>query len=485
MAGTVSIFGKRQRYNIKESYSHDSKGVIRNSINELNPNVVRIEPLGPSARQAFLGPVHSTADALKLRMAYAMNPDSFKPFYGILTPSDLRELSIRFNSVWTEETGKSSFERAMQILKSPAVAMPLGAGVGETVGQAAGYGTTGFGVGTAAGALMSFLRNGKSDDAGQSDSLVGKLSSFVKNVSGRLGSSMELYGIDSSSTGAATMKTFSNSSMDVPSSLNFTWYMPEQEDLFRLSIHRLLQLAYVRSAYTDKNDFFERLKDATNSGMQQSFVNAKTLKDSLSGVGTAWKSAGDSVVSTGEVIAAQTPVAKKVVEGDNGRASDAVVNAVGSGVSVGNGIGAAITKMTDAVGGTIDENAREMGENGRFSNVDKQNVVDGMNGVVAKVLEAYMLGSTFLGANFVLVPNPVRVTVGNILDIEPMVITSVDITPSKELFVNSIGANIPVTMGVKVGLTQWMTPGPNHDFVHLIGDNLFYPIPGKKTAIGK
>ena len=91
------IFGKRTRYSIKESYKQDAKGAIHNSLYELNPNVVRIEPLGPAARQAFLGPIHAAADALKLRMAYAMNPEAFKPFYGILTPGDLRSLNIMFS----------------------------------------------------------------------------------------------------------------------------------------------------------------------------------------------------------------------------------------------------------------------------------------------------------------------------------------------------------------------------------------------------
>ena len=86
-----------------------------------------------------------------------------------------------------------------------------------------------------------------------------------------------------------------------------------------------------------------------------------------------------------------------------------------------------------------------------------------------------------MGANFVLVPNPVRLTIGNILDVEPMVITNVVINPSEELFINSIGASIPVTMKVTVTLSQWMTPGPDHDFIRLIGDKLFYPIPMKNS----
>lgn len=90
-----------------------------------------------------------------------------------------------------------------------------------------------------------------------------------------------------------------------------------------------------------------------------------------------------------------------------------------------------------------------------------------------------------MGANFVLVPNPVRLTIGNILDVEPMVIENVSITPSEELFINSIGASIPVTMKVTVTLKPWMTPGPNHDFIHLIGDNLFYPIPQKDADKAK
>jgi len=476
------IFGKRTRYGIKESYVKDAQGIIRNSLHELNPNVVRIEPLGPAARQAFLGPVHAAADALKLRIAYAMNPDAFKPFYGILTPNDLKALTISFNSNWDKQNPKESFERAVEILKSPAVAMPLGANVGETIGEAfGGHNATGFGFGTAAGALASFISN----DTSKGKSFVDKVASFVGGIGDKLGSSMETFGMESTSTGASTLKKYGGASMEIPAKLTFTWYMPEQEDLFRLSIHRLLQLAYVRKAYTNKSDFYDNLKAATNSGMQQSFINAKNLKDSLSGVATAWVDAGEAIFNVAEANVMEIPGLRQLVETNNGQAGDGVVDAAGTGVSIGNTIAKYVSDMAKSLGDTFDNNAKEMQENGRFSDANKQNLVDGMNVVITKVLEAYMEGSTFMGANFVLVPNPVRLTIGNILDVEPMVIENVSITPSEELFINSIGASIPVTMKVTVTLKPWMTPGPNHDFIHLIGDNLFYPIPQKDSDKAK
>lgn len=480
------IFGKRTRYSIKESYKQDAKGAIHNSLYELNPNVVRIEPLGPSARQAFLGPVHAAADALKLRMAYAMNPDAFKPFYGILSPADLSMLRISFSSNWKEEQAKTSFDRAVEILKSPAVAMPLGASAGEAIGDAVGgYDATGFGLGTAAGAITSFMLNNKVDDKNKSNSLVGKLTSAVGGIAEKLGSSMEVYGIDSASTGASTLRTYGGSNMSLPINLNFTWYMPEQEDLFRLSIHRLLQLAYVRKAYTDKKDFFYNLKAATKSGMQQSFINAKNLKDSLKGVADAWITAGKTVIDVAEANITELGGVKTLIESENGQARTGVVDAAGSGVKVGNAIAQTIRDAVEALGVKIDQNAKEMSENGRFADANKQNLVDGMNEVISKVLDAYIQGSTFMGGNFVLVPNPVRVTIGNVLDVEPMVIEKVNIVPSEELFINSIGASIPVTMKVSVQLSPWMTPGPNHDFIRLIGDNLFYPIPTKSSDKSK
>ena len=480
------IFGKRTRYAIKESYKKDAKGALHNSLYELNPNVVRIEPLGPAARQAFLGPIHAASDALKLRMAYAMNPDAFKPFYGILTPNDLRELSITFSSTWSQGNPKESFNHAVELLKSPAVAMPLGASAGEAIGEAfGGYNATGFGLGTAVGAITSFVMNNKADNQNKTNSLLGKLTSVVGDISEKLGSSMELYGMESSSTGASTLKTFGGSKMEFPVNLTFTWYMPEQEDLFRLSIHRLLQLAYVRKAYTDKKDFFDNLKAATNSGMQQSFINAKNLKDSLKGVADSWITAGKTVIDVVEANVTELGGVKGLIETENGQARSGIVDAAGSGVKVGNAIGQIIKDAADALGVKIDQNAKEMSENGRFSDANKQNLVDGMNEVITKVLDAYRQGSTFMGANFVLVPNPVRVTIGNVLDVEPMVIDSVNIIPSEELFINSIGASIPVTMKVRVSLSQWMTPGPNHDFIHLIGDNLFYPIPTKSSDKSK
>lgn len=477
------IFGKRTRYGVRESYAKDAKGIIHNSTNELNPNVVRIEPLGPAARQAYLGPVHAAADALKLRMAYAMNPDAFKPFYGILTPADLSSLAIKFHTTWKEETGKSSFERATQILKSPAVLMPLGASAGEAIGNAfGGYNASGFGLGAAGGALASFIMSGPVDDKEKDNSLTSKLTSFMGDIGKRLGSSMELYGMDSSSTGASTLRTFGGSSMRISHTLNFTWYMPEQEDLFRLSIHRLLQLAYVRNAYTDRKDFYDNLKAATNSGMQQSFINAKNLKDSLKGVGDAWIDAGSAVLNVGEAILGDAPGVRTLSENKNARLSDGVVDAAGSGVSVGNAIGNTISDGLNMVGNDIDQNAADISDDGQFADVNKQNIVDDMNTVIGKVLQAYIEGSKFMGANFVLVPNPVRITIGNVLDIEPMVIDDVSIKPSEELFINSIGASIPVTMKVSVTVSPWMTPGPNHDFIHLIGDNLFYPIPNKDSG---
>lgn len=482
MAEENGRFGKRTRYSVKESYAQDAKGIIHNSINELNPNVVRIEPLGPAARQAFLGPVHAAADALKLRMAYAMNPEAFKPFYGILTPGDLRGLRLSFQSSWLQENGKSSFERATEILKSPAVAMPLGASAGEAIGNSfGGYDASGFGLGAAAGAITSFIMSGNSNDKDKGNSLTHKLSSFIGDVGTRLGSSMELYGMDSSSTGASTLKTFSKSSMEIPTTLNFTWYMPEQEDLFRLSIHRLLQLAYVRKAYTDRKEFFENLSAATNSGMQQSFVNAKNLKDSLGSVAKSWIDAGNTIVESGEALVGQSPAMKQFAESRNAQLSDAVVDAAGTGVSVGNAIANGITNFTEGWGDKIDANAQDISDDGQFADTGKQNIVNGMNDIVDSVLKAYIEGSTFMGANFVLVPNPVRLTIGNILDVEPMVITNVVINPSEELFINSIGASIPVTMKVTVTLSQWMTPGPDHDFIRLIGDKLFYPIPMKNS----
>lgn len=194
-----------------------------------------------------------------------------------------------------------------------------------------------------------------------------------------------------------------------------------------------------------------------------------------------WISVGDTVVNVAEANAGEMPGIRDLMEGENGELNNGVVDAAGSGVQVGNAIAKTIRDMAEALGVKIDQNAQEMSENGQFADANKQNLVDGMNEIISKVLDAYIQGSTFMGANFVLVPNPVRVTIGNVLDIEPMVIQNVTITPSEEMFINSLGASIPVTMKVNVRLTQWMTPGPNHDFIHLIGDNLFYPIPTKKS----
>ncbi len=133
--------------------------------------------------------------------------------------------------------------------------------------------------------------------------------------------------------------------------------------------------------------------------------------------------------------------------------------------------------MLTPLSNKITQNQAEA-KNGKFSNNQKNKVITATSDTVSKLLDTFFAAQDFFGYNVTLVPQPVRLTVGNILDIEPLVISDITISSSKELFVNRLGAHIPITVSAKIGFETWLTPGPNHDFIRFIGDNIFYPLRG-------
>ena len=220
----TNIYDNANRYSARESHIKDSNrakvvpGGVYNSTMELYPNVVRIEPLGYNARQAYLGTLHGMVDAMKFAMAEQMNPDSFKPFYGILTPSSMQSLGFTFTSTWLP--AGNTFDQMASILSSPAIAVPFMANTGEAIGKAAGHSDGGFVAGATAGALTSaYGALFKSDNSGtgaKKDGIFNRALNAIgvatKNVGNFLGAEGgglgNLYGMDSSSTGASTLQVF-------------------------------------------------------------------------------------------------------------------------------------------------------------------------------------------------------------------------------------------------------------------------------------
>ncbi len=70
-------------------------------------------------------------------------------------------------------------------------------------------------------------------------------------------------------------------------------------------------------------------------------------------------------------------------------------------------------------------------------------------------------------------PFPVRLTLGHILDIEPVVIESVTFHSSKEQFISEDGTHIPLYITADIKFGMWMTPDPKKGFVRWMGDDVF------------
>lgn len=92
------------------------------------------------------------------------------------------------------------------------------------------------------------------------------------------------------------------------------------------------------------------------------------------------------------------------------------------------------------------------------------------------------------GSNYTFNPLPVRVSVGQYMDIEPLVITKVNTTFSKETFINysgkEKGRHLPITVTVDIGFEYWLNPSPDLEFTSLLGEELFgeSPIPKKSYS---
>lgn len=475
----TNIYDNANRYSARESHIKDSNrakvvpGGVYNSTMELYPNVVRIEPLGYNARQAYLGTLHGMVDAMKFAMAEQMNPDSFKPFYGILTPSSMQNLGFTFTSTWSP--AGNTFDQMASILSSPAMAVPFMANTGEAIGKAAGHGDGGFVAGASAGALASaYSALFKSDNSGPGDKKGGlfnralhAISAASMNIGNFLGAEGDglgnLYGMDNSSTGSSTLQVFKGASFSPIDRVTVSWYMPEQEDLFRMSLRRLLQLGYVRSLVAgDTNDsLVNRIKAATKAAARESFIgmgnvakNSAIIADSIADTGKAFTDTVDSVA--GMVGSESLTEAVSGVEGAVDEVASRSKDMAKNGID------------------TIIKNGEDYANTGHLDSDKKDTLIEKSSDLITKLLDTYMKGNEFIGVNFTLIPNPVRVTIGNILDMEPLVISQINITNSEETFINDIGAHIPVTVTATISFKSWLTPGPNHDFMRYLGDNPFY-----------
>ena len=80
----------------------------------------------------------------------------------------------------------------------------------------------------------------------------------------------------------------------------------------------------------------------------------------------------------------------------------------------------------------------------------------------------------FFGNNTTINPFPVRVCIGQHIDIEPLVITSIDTKFSRETFISEDnGRHLPLYAHTTISFKYWLNPAPNLEFLSILGTELF------------
>jgi hypothetical protein len=313
------------------------------------PNVVRIEVLSPAAKARYLGKFHSMMEGFRQKLTeQMMYGDATKPFYAFFDPKQNGDIGLDLTANWqkSQSTGINSLTNMVKDVP---------------------------GLKTAAGVASKFAEIGN------------KLTKWM--------------GMDNNSTGSCTMKEFSGAEFKFNKNVTCSWYMPEQENMARLSIARLIKMAYVRNfSLSERNSYGEKLSNAF-----------KTLKDQVMQAGVSDTGVGETV--TGLI----------------GTAADSF-----SSVS------------------------------SFLSGVDMDKLINGSISL-----------NEFFGGSLTMNPMPVRLTMGHILDIEPLVITNVSIKGSKEQFMTDDGSNIPLFLTANISFDMWMNPDPNKGYLRWLGDDIF------------
>jgi len=383
----------------------DAVSARYHSRNLPNPNVIRIEVLSPSARAQYLNQsIYASMQTFQqaLMESFLGDPDATKPFYGFFDPKT-EGVAFELTADWKRNKKHGFGEIAESIKKFPVV-------------------------------------GGK----------VGGLVDAAQEMSKRADSLVKQAGIDTTSTGACTMKDFDEAEFKFDKKITCRWYLPEQEKMARLSISRLLKLAFVRTMNLDGKDIVSELTKAASNLMSN-----PALDDVV-----------DSVVNT--------------VDGIKGTVKNSTLgplaSTVGEVANIGGGmVGGMVDYVTKAAKIIADESGVSSAVNKvKEAMPDMSSLIkDVMKQAVNGGIDAAIKINTLFGGNLTINPFPVRLTMGHILDIEPVVIRSVEFKSSKEQFISEDGTHIPLYITAEIGFTMWMIPDPKKGFIRWMGDDVF------------
>lgn len=352
-----------------------------------NPNVIRIEVLSPSARAQYL---NSGIYAMANRFQQALKEsfiDGIQPFYGFFDPEKTQGIEFAVHASW-DKNSNHGFGEVAGIMKKVTGAVSKVPVVGS-VGK--------LGTGVIQGAEV--------------------IDAVAKDMA-------NIAGIDTNSTGACTMKDFSGVDFKFNKKVVCSWYLPEQENMARLSISRLIKLAYVRHMNMDNKDVVGALTKAASEMM----------------AGPEWQSMTSTISQMGSEIMS-APV---------------------------------VGETLDDLGHMINGLRLTAEENGLLPSSDTMKVIADVAKQIANGgIDAMIKLNSFFGGNLTMNPFPVRLTMGHILDIEPVVITDVQFSSSKEQFITEDGTHVPLWITATIGFEMWMIPDPKKGFIRWMGDDVF------------
>ena len=186
-----------------------------------------------------------------------------------------------------------------------------------------------------------------------------------------------------------------------------------------------------------------------------------------------WENTMSSISSIGSEIVG---IGKSIGKLGKSYATDVLGGGIVNGATdLMNGAGEMIGDISNAVSGTWGLNEKaEAAKNALAPSEDTKSLAgDVMKQIVNGGTDILMKVNSFFGGNITVNPFPVRVTIGHILDIEPVVIEKVTFHASKEQFISEDGTHIPLYITADIQFGMWMTPDPKKGFIRWMGDDVF------------
>lgn len=375
-----------------------------------NPNVIRIEVLSPSAKAAYLnGGLYAMTNRFQQALMESMLYDDATKPFYGFFDPE-ETAGISFGVSASWAKGNHGFGEVANVLKSVTGAVSRVPVVGA--------------VGSVAGGLIGAAQK------------IGDYSKKMANAAG----------LNTDSTGACTMKDFKSASFDFNKTVKCKWYMPEQEYMARLSISRLLTLTFVRSANVDDKDLVGKLTSAVAE-----LTSSREFTETMSAVSEFATEVKGNLSKAGSAV------------------SEGVGGAIRNNVPYGN-------EALDYLGDVGEFYAKKLGEakDAITPDADTMNLAADVMKMAANEGLNFMLKiNSFFGGNITVNPFPVRITMGHILDIEPVVIENVTFHASKEQFISEDGTHIPLYITADIKFGMWMIPDPKKGFIRWMGDDVF------------